>query len=353
LSRFDRRYVMIAHTSSRRQFVQSASAVLGFPFVRRAAASEAVLGQGEHRYRVVPGWGVLDEKTPVKNGHGIVRDREGHVILLTDHTANNVIVYDAAGKLVHKWGKTFPGAHGLSIVTEGGREVLFITDLQKHAVFKTTLDGQPLDEWRWPEAALKYEEEAQYRPSWTLHRASGEFFVLDGYGRDFIVHYTAQGQLKKVFGGEEGGIAHWGPHGGMMDESDPKQPHLLIAMSDQQHLLRLSLEGDKLGQVDLPGGNPRQIRRQGDRFYLAHLADNWPADRDSRGFVSLLDSDLRVISNLGGSAPVYGDDGKLQRMRSTSDVFRHPHDLTVDDQDSVYVAQFASGGAYPVKLERV
>jgi hypothetical protein len=59
-----------------------------------AAAENRILGQGQHRYRVVPGWGVLDEQTPVKNCHGMVRDAEGHLILLTDHVANNVIVYD-------------------------------------------------------------------------------------------------------------------------------------------------------------------------------------------------------------------------------------------------------------------
>ena len=58
------------------------------------ADTSAILGQGDFRYRVVPGWGVLNEKTPVKNCHGIVREGEGHVIFLTDHVVNNVIIYD-------------------------------------------------------------------------------------------------------------------------------------------------------------------------------------------------------------------------------------------------------------------
>lgn len=314
-------------------------------------SAATVLGQGEHRYRVVEGWGVLDEKTPVKNCHGLVRDREGHLILLTDHTANNVIVYDKRGRLVSKWGTTFPGAHGLSIVTEAsGREVLYVTDLVTHKVTQTTLDGQLLAEWAWPEETGKYKKEADYKPSWTLHLAEGGFFVLDGYGQDFILHYDAQGKLNRIFGGAEGGITHWGPHGGMIDRSDT----LLIAMSDQQYLLRLSLTGEKLQQVDLPGGNPRQIRLHKGRYYVAHLADNWPKDRNSRGFVSVLDANLRVVSNIAGSAPEYGDDGRLRApMRHTEPVFLHPHDLIVDDDDSIYVAQFASGGTYPIKLERV
>jgi hypothetical protein len=338
---------------TRRQFLGvTAGAVAAFSIARGQSASP-VLGQGAFRYRVVPGWGMLGTDTPVKDCHGIVCDREGHVILLTNHTANNVIVYDRAGRLVHKWGTAFPGAHGLSIVTEGGREVLFITDLVTHRVAKTTLDGTTLDEWRWPATTGKYEKEDQYRPSWTLHLPNGEFFVLDGYGRDYIAHHGADGKFLGMFGGAEGGIAHWGPHGGMADGRDPENPTLLIAMSDQQYLLRLALDGRKLAQIDLPGGNPRQIRRHDGFFFVAHLADNWPKDRASRGFVSVLDDELRVVSNLAGSAPVYDDAGKLQPMRNDGGVFTHPHDLVVDAEGSVYVAQFASGATYPIKLERV
>jgi hypothetical protein len=349
---------MTSPALSRRQFLQTTTAAAAsLPFVpkRFFAAESPILGQGDFRYRVVPNWGVLGADTPVKNCHGIVTDREGHIILLTDHIANNVIVYDKKGKLVSKWGTAFPGAHGLTIIEEkaGGREVLFITDLQKHQVYKTTLSGEILNTWGWPQPSGKYEKEDQYRPSWTLHLPNGEFFILDGYGRDFITHHSADGKLLKIFGGQEGGITHWGPHGGMADVRDGANPTLLIAMSDQQYLMRLSLDGKKLALVDLPGGNPRQIRSHKDHFFVAHLADNWPKDRASRGFVSVLDANLRVVSNIAGTAPVYGDDGKLQTMRHQEDIFVHPHDLIVDADDSLYVAQFSSGATYPIKLERV
>ena len=343
--------------SSRRQFLATAAstaASLSFPNVRASSSSE-VLGQGEFRYRVVPGWGVLDEQTPVKNCHGIVQDSGGRLILLTDHPANHVLIYDRQGRLLHKWGQGLPGAHGLSLVQEGGREVLFLTCLQTHRVLKATLEGEILQEWRWPEASGKYTKEAEYKPSWTLHLPDGGFFILDGYGRDYITRHDAEGRQLAIFGGAEGGITHWGPHGGMVDvdaDADGKAS-LLIAMSDQRHLLRLDLDGQKVGQVDLPGGNPRQIRRSGTHYHVAHLADNWPADRQSRGFVSVLDAELRVVSNVGGSAPEYDDAGVLRPMRNTSAVFLHPHDLVVDDEGSLYVAQFASGNTYPVKLERV
>lgn len=349
---------------SRRQFLHlsGAAAVVTTARAARAASLAAgpailsttpVLGQGEFRYRLVPNWGVLGDSTPVNNGHGLAIDREGHVILLTDEVRNNVIIYDRQGRLVHKWGTRYPGAHGLSLVREGAREVLFLTDLRTHRVVKTTLDGQVLAEWTWPADAGRYEQEDQYRPSWTLHRANGEFFVLDGYGRDYILHYDASGKRLGIFGGAEGGITHWGPHGGMIDRDQAGRETLLIAMSDQQYLLRLDLSGRELHRTPLPGGNPRQIRRFGSHAVVAHLADNWPRDRQSRGFISILDAKLRVVANVGGTSPEYDDHGNLRAMRQVGEVFIHPHDAIVDADGSLYVAQFDSGRTYPLKFERV
>lgn len=339
---------MIPH--SRRSFLKSSacattSLLVGAPHL---CAKPTLLGQGGFQYRVVPNWGVLDDNSPVNNCHGIVQDKEGHLILFTDHAKNNIIVYNRDGKLVHKWGTDYPGAHGLSIVTEGDREVLFLTDLKRHMVFKTTLDGEVLEKWGWPGKSGKYEKADQYRPSWTLHKDNGEFFVLDGYGKDYIQHFDASGKQINHFGGQEGGISHWGPHGGVFD-----QDSLLIAMSDQQYLMRLDTSGKELGRTPLPGGNPRQIHRDGDHYYVAHLADNWPVDRNSRGFITVLDKKLKAIANIGGTPPVYNGDGALQKMQQAGDIFRHPHDLVVDKEGSIYVAQFASGKTYPIKLERV
>jgi hypothetical protein len=318
------------------------------------ASSPDVLGQGDFKYRVVPGWGVLDEKTPVNDCHGLALTADGHIILLTNHVANNVLFYDDAGKLAHKWtGPKFPGAHGLSLVPWKKSEALFITDLNLHSVFKFSTFGELLGEWHLPANTGKYAKETDYHPSWTLHRADGEFYVLDGYGKDYILHYAADGSFKRLLGGAEGGIVHWGPHGGMIDTAADKTETMLIAMSDQQYLLRLDLDGKKLAQTDLPGGNPRQIRRMGQHYVVAHLADNWPKDRNSRGFLSILDQNLRVVSNIAGSAPVYDAGGKLLPMKHTADVFLHPHDVLANPDGSLIVAQFASGKTYPIKLERV
>ncbi len=342
----------------RRRFLRRVglgSAVLAanrFPLVR--AAAPRALGHGHFRYRQVPGWGQLTDQTPVKNCSALALTRDGHLLLFNDHTANNVIVYDQAGRLVHKWGTSYPGAHGMSLVEEAGREVLYLTDLQRHRVFKTTLDGTVLNEWGCPPNSGQYKTEEEYRPSWTLHRPGGGFFALDGYGKDYIASYTPEGRFQRLFGGPEGGIAQWGPHGGLI-EPDPKtrETTLLLAMSDQQYLLRLDLQGRHLAQINLPGGNPRQIHRHAGHYFIPHLGDNWPKDKQCRGFVSILDARLRLVSNLAGNAPEYDPAGRLRPMRHQEDIFQHPHDLAVDSSGSIYVAEFDSGQTYPLKFERV
>jgi peptidylamidoglycolate lyase len=307
------------------------------------------LGQGKFKYKPVAGWGVLDAKTPVKNCSAMVADGRGRIYLLTDHLANNIIIYSKEGKLLGKWGKQFSGAHGLQIVKEDGREVLFITDLNLHRVFKTTLDGEVLMELTYPKSTGKYKSAKEYRPAWTLHLDNGDFFVLDGYGKDYILHYSRAGKLLNYFGGPEGGIKHWGPHGGTVDARGEEEPELVIAMSDQQSIKRLTLEGKLIKEIKLPGSNPRMIQIVGEYMFVPHLADNWPKDRQSKGYISVLDRNYNIVSNIGGTAPKYLD-GKLQHMHQEGGLFRHPHDLVVASDGAIYVPQFASGNTYPVKL---
>lgn len=339
----------------RRTFLATTAAATFLPpiAVQGRGRRGPVLGHGQFKYQHVPGWGVLDEKTPVEHCHGIVETKDGRLVLLTTHVKNNIIIYEGdCGCLENTWTLDFPGAHGLTIQTEGTgkdeREVLYITCINSNRFVKTTLDGEVLQRWGWPEDSGKYERERQWKPSWTLHKPGGEFFVLDGYGKDYIQHFDKDGKQKNIFGGQEGGITHWGPHGGIYDDEG-----LLIAMSDQQYLMKLDDTGKQLFRVPLPGGNPRQIQRVGDHYFVAHLADNWPKDRDSPGYVSVLDKDFKVVANIDGHAPQYNDAGKLQKMSAKGGLFTHPHDLCVARDGSLYVAQFLSGNTFPIKLERV
>jgi hypothetical protein len=65
--------------------------------------------------------------------------------------------------------------------------------------------------------------------------------------------------------------------------------------------------------------------------------------------VTILDKDNKVVSNLAGSEPAY--EGSMPKeMYQTVNVFQYPHDVCIDDEENMYVAQWNSGQVYPYKL---
>jgi len=71
------------------------------------------------------------------------------------------------------------------------------------------------------------------------------------------------------------------------------------------------------------------------------------------GFVTILDKGNKVVSNPGGTKPVYSENGKLQLMLQDQPVFKHCHDVCIDNDKNMYVCQWNAGNIYPYKLHRV
>ena len=68
--------------------------------------------------------------------------------------------------------------------------------------------------------------------------------------------------------------------------------------------------------------------------------------------VAILDKKDKVISNPGGTAPRYTN-GELQLMVQDGPLFKHCHDVCIDEDKNIYVCQWNAGKTYPIKLERV
>ncbi|MFK7750277.1 MAG: 6-bladed beta-propeller, partial [Kordia sp.] len=96
------------------------------------ANNDVIVGHNSHKYKVDLNWGNLNpSQTPVNDCHEMLQDSKGRIVLLTNHTKNNVIIYDKSGKLLETWGTNYPGAHGLTLVKENGTDFLLITDYER------------------------------------------------------------------------------------------------------------------------------------------------------------------------------------------------------------------------------
>ncbi|WP_422861978.1 6-bladed beta-propeller [Flagellimonas sp. W118] len=342
----------------RRKFIEKSSlAGIGLASIGNISFSprfmkDAIIGHGDYKYKVDMDWGKLNsERYPVQDCHEMAQDAKGRIILLTNHTQNNVLIYDKSGKLLDSWGTDYPGAHGLTLHDENGTEFLYISDNNRHEVIKTTLDGKVIQVFPFPIETGKYQKKEEYIPTETAIADNGDVYVADGYGAQYITHYDAKGKVKNVFGGpgDEDHLFN-NAHGICIDNRDASNPTLLITARQQNKLKRFSMAGEYLETIDLPGAYICRPVIHDKNVYLATI---WSGDgSEGTGFISILDENNKLISAPGGSAPTY-ENGNLNHMHQALKIFRHPHDVCIDEDDNIYVAQWNSWNTYPIKLYRV
>lgn len=352
-------------TSSRRGFVtRSAAAMAGFYALTSKTRAEApkLVGHGKYQYEVLKGWGELDPaKYPVANCHEMVEDSKGRLVLFQTNTKNNVLIYDKGGKLIESWGTKYPGAHGLAIVHENGEDFLFLTDTSLGKVYKTKMDGTVLMELGRPDLEQYQKKtpnpkaqtdpkqpkeiQARWAPTNVMPAPDGSFYVGDGYGSSYVMHYSNKGDLIGSFGGPGKNPESLNtPHGGIVDTRNPDKPVLMICSRSDNAVKRFTLAGEYLDAIPIPGMRVCQVARRDGYMVAPHL----------EGLISVIDENNRVVSNPGGTAPEYGSDGKLGKIAMATDSpFIHPHGVWVDAEHSVYIAQWNSKNTYPVKLKRV
>ena len=339
----------------RRQFLQQSSATAAGLFLMPSLLKEdTILGHNNKRYRLNNQWSQVDfARYPVKDCHEMVQDAQGRILLLTNETKNNVIIYDKKGRLLTTWGNEYPGAHGLTLFNENGQQVLFICDNNRHQVIKTTLDGRVLLTLDYPKETGQYTKAEEYIPTETAIATNGDIYVADGYGKDFVIQYDYKGKYIRHFGGrgdKEENLLN--AHGITIDTRDKHTGPVLIVTSRQQNAFkRYTMEGKYLSTIPLPGAWVCRPVINGDYLYAAVLQSSSAVNMQS-GFVTILDKDFKVVSNLGGSEPVYTD-GKLREMQQTVKAFQYPHDVCIDDEQNLYIAQWNSGHVYPYKLEPI
>lgn len=339
----------------RKEFIKNTAMVSTSFFIMKdlfAKPKGPIYGHHNMRYTMDTKWGQLNPlKNPVNDCHEMVQDKKGRILLLTNETKNNVLIYNKSGKLINSWGHEFPGGHGLTLANEGNQESLFITDTDRHQVFKTTLDGKILMTIDCPMETGLYHKKEEFVPTEVAVADNGDFYIADGYGLQYVLHYNASGKLLDYFGGKGSEMKHLdNAHGVTVDKRGGK-PTLLVTDRTRNCFKRFDMAGNLMEVIALPGACVCRPVIKNDYLYAAVLRSP-DLNKDGSGFVTILDKDNKVISNIGGTAPLYTN-GVLQPMSQAAQILLNPHDVCIDDDENLYVAQWASGKVYPYKFTRV
>jgi hypothetical protein len=333
---------------------------------------DAILGHGNFKYKVDTGWAKISvNTTPLFNCHEMIQDQKGRLIMVGDHVANNVLIFDKSGKLLDKWTLSFPGAHGLSLCKEGNEDFLLITDCgyyqerggnwnkQAGQVIKTDTNGRLIFAIGHPKTIGVYKKDELFMPTETCVAPNGDIYVADGYGSDYIIQYDVNGKYIRHFGGKNNTDSRYNlnnAHGVAIDTREANAPKLIVTSRADNCFKVFTLDGKYLNTIELPGMHICRPVIHKDNIYAGVC---WSNDKEGKtnwgnsGFVTILDKNNRVISNPGGNEPLYKEGKLLPTQNGINPVFHHGHDVCIDNDENVYVCQWNANHSAPIKLTRI
>ncbi|WEA00636.1 hypothetical protein [Mucilaginibacter sp. SJ] len=332
---------------------------------------DQTIGHGEFTYKADKGWAKISVNcNPLANCHEMVQDSKGRLIMLGDHTHNNILIFDKSGRLIDYWGTSLPGGHGLTISKEGNEDFLLLTDCgwaldrtgnyygQSGQVLKTTLDGRLIFTIGHPRTIGIYKDDEPFKPTETAVAPNGDIYVADGYGSDYIIQYDSKGQYIRHFGGHHNtNIDHnlINAHGVSVDTRDKNNPTLICTSREENCFKVFTLDGKFIKRIDMPGMYVcRAVVNDSNIYAGVCWSKNAGGKRfDYSGFITVLDANDKVVSNPGGAAPVYKNGLLQQTLQAANPIFQHGHDVCVDEDKNVYVCQWNAYHTAPIKLTRV
>ena len=267
-----------------------------------------------------------------------------------------MVVYDPDGKFVTSWGSEFAGgAHGMQVRKEGGEEFLYLCDIGRNIVVKTTLAGEEILRIGYPTESAAYQPDPSiddgrryddegsliYSPTNLAVAPNGDIYVTDGYGTYFINHYDKDGNYIKTFGGpgsEPGQLIC--PHGIWLDERE-EAPLLVVADRDNHRLQWFTLDGEHV-QFAYGVKRPCHFDERDGVLLVPDLVAE----------VTLMDRQNEVITKLGVGLADTGERRRKLREHFLPGKFITPHGCCYDHDGNIFITEFVEIGRV-TKLRKV
>jgi len=308
-----------------------------------------IIGTGHHQYKWIDRWAVVpDTPSSRENGrtHGVAVAESGNILVF--HQANPaVLVYRHDATLLDAWGANFPGAHGMTLVTEGEEEFLWLTDQNTAEVVKTTLDGKTIRSLPQPdhEAYVK----GTYSPTWVAvnderYGGNGDIWVADGYGMSLVHRFDRMGRYQGTVSGEEGRAGKFNcPHGVMFDYRSGK-PELTIADRGNKQFQVYDQNGIFLRTFNDGISCPCAAIMGGSELIIPEL----------NAKLTVLDRNNRLVCHLGDNEQTCSVKGWPDHPRSRIEQgkFNSPHAVAADAAGNLFIVEWIVGGRI-TKLEKV
>lgn len=225
-----------------------------------------------------------------------------------------------SGQIINSWGENFfIMPHGLKVDKQNN---VWVTDVGLHQVFKFTHDGKLL--LTLGEAKVAGKDAKHFdMPTDIAIEDDGSFYVSDGYGNSRVVKFSATGQY----------LFEWGTKGNKESEFDI--PHG-ITLDKKGNVYVADRENSRVQVFDASG---KFLKQYADRTFgnicavMIHPSTQKLFAVDDLNFINL--------EHRGSDVIMFDSAGTIQNRFGRSGSYNGPvcwyHDITVDDQENVYI----------------
>ena len=269
-----------------------------------------IVGSSPYQYERVEGWGRGATGRAMGVNSGIAVDSADRVYVVDREPEPAIAVFDRNGRFLTSWGENiFTLPHEIWISPD---DRLFISDCRDHSVRICTTEGEVLQTLGDP-GNVGAPGEPFNMPTRAVQASSGNIFVSDGYGQQFVHCFSSDGTRRHFWGGK-------GPLPGEFT-----LPHNIFITPDQKVAVADREPNNRLQFFDCDGG----------------FLGQWPGRLFPCGLY--IDSDGVVFVAEGGGVSIFSSEGQLMSQfvvtGGPDDRPHGAHSLWVDRHGDLYVGE--------------